>query len=817
METQDSIKNLTTSLQKPCIPDVETEMSRRYLAIMERWIPTGIEYFQEWPSRPNCGHFFGGAYWYGLETAVPLEVLALAISSPEYDEKLVGFSKEELIETAVKAIRYLCFTHDTGPEDCVRPKTGLGRPELCGTKWGERGRGFFPESQCGNTIANITISALILRRWLDGETWGMVANICADYLNRFGSMPPMSGVYADTQMEENGWTSLGLASSLLFLERHERARELEENAKRWMFCTATVPQDMFNHKKFEDGLTVSRLCRRVFTALPDFMAENHGFIHPSYVASSIVYTGLVGNVYRIYGRREPRHLYWHRQELYENLKRLCDSTGSPHPIQGMDWPYLWPNCFLHTSAYLYLGDSDAGYYERVALNLLEKIQLGFNGRMVNPEAASRCHDVQDPLIMRELHIGVVAASYLAHRLFAWEKRVEPTGWEEIYRKFMGVKVYPHSGFIFHKHRRGQTSFSWRNHVMALPLTSEGLLTLGPSNPIRGPPALLGRISVKDYERSQEILSINVREEVDGFAAALVEVLHQGSVRRHVFFVSLPDGRVVSVEKFTALKECTVEMVEQGYLEITNENFPYVEGNCKGFRRLYHPEGVEAFRGFAGTAPDEDILFTIKSPEWLNLDDRVGMVFKGSGRTVYRNRHYFRPPSSPYHALADDLILSVQDEPRRYRAGEDIAKLILVLHPEQRHEETERMRFTEAVSDGEVYGLLVDEYLCVCNFNKDGCQTLKMPRRDVISIFPGVTTVGGREVSYTVSLRAKSGAFYKAAMFIETEGENLRVEHTPCGFVHFTNKGSETLQLGYKREGEARRLRIRAGETVTVAV
>jgi len=113
--------------------------------------------------------------------------------------------------------------------------------------------------------------------------------------------------------------------------------------------------------------------------------------------------------------------------------------------------------------------------------------------------------------------------------------------------------------------------------------------------------------------------------------------------------------------------------------------------------------------------------------------------------------------------------------------------------------------------------LVDEYLCVGNFNKDGCQTLKIPRRDVISIFPGVTTVGGREVSYTVSLRAKSGAFYKAAMFIETEGENLRVEHTPCGFVHFTNKGSETLQLGYKKEGEARRLRIRAGETVTVAV
>jgi len=815
MTSDVSMKDFTTDLREPFIPKVETDMSRRYLMVMQRWIPVCMEYFQEWPDRPNCGHFFSGVYWYGSETAGPLKVLSLTISSPEYDEDVVGFSKKELVDAAVKALRYLCFTHDTGPEDCVRPAEGLGRPELCRTKWGERGKGFFRESQCGRNVANITTAALILRRYLDDETWTMVANICADYLDRFGDMPPRSGVYANTQMEENAWTSLGLAASYLFLSRHENARRWEENAKRWMFCTATVPQDMFNRKKFDGKLTVSQLCGLRFTALPDFMAENHGFVHPSYTASAIYFTGLVGNMYRIYGRKEPKHVYWHRQDFYDNLKRLCDSTGSPHPVQGMDWPYLTPRCFLHTSAYLYLRDPDAGYYERVALDLLEKIQLGNKGRMVDPEVASRCHDQQDPLILRELGIVSVADAYLAHRLFAEEEKVKPTSPKEIAEKFRGVKVYPHSGFVFHKHGRGQTSFSWRNYIMALPLTREGLLTIGPSAPRHGLPSLLGKVSVRGHPESQKLVSINVKEEGDRFVATLVNDVSQESVRQEVLFASLPDGKVVSLETFTALKECTVEKVEQGYLQITNENFPCIEGNCNGFRRLYYPGGSETFKGFPGRTPDEDIFFTLESPGWLNVDDRVGIIFQGSGRTVYHNRHYFRPPSSPYHAIADDLILSVQDKPKKYHAGEIVAKLTLVLYPEQPHRETERMRFTEVLSGGKALGLMVDDYLCVGNFGEVGRYTFKLRREETVPIFPGITTIKRNGVSYTIHLGAGEGKICEPGAFIETKGENLKVEYTDCGGLYLINEGEETVDVHLRKGKEKMQIKVKAKETVKV--
>lgn len=38
----------------------ETPLSRRYLRILEDWIPTGLQYWAQWPDRPRCGHFLGG-------------------------------------------------------------------------------------------------------------------------------------------------------------------------------------------------------------------------------------------------------------------------------------------------------------------------------------------------------------------------------------------------------------------------------------------------------------------------------------------------------------------------------------------------------------------------------------------------------------------------------------------------------------------------------------------------------------------------------------------------------------------------------------
>ena len=186
--------DMITGLDGACIPALETPMSRRYLRIAQKWCPTALSYFEDWDGRPNCGHFFGGVHWYGIETAVPLHALAAVGTSPEYDENTTGLSIDSLREVVIKAIRYLCFTHDTGPEECLRPNTGLGMPRSWGTKWGERGRGFFPESQCGGTVANMTSAALMLQPYVDDETRTMLA----------GNLPGLSRTVRRDGAEERG-------------------------------------------------------------------------------------------------------------------------------------------------------------------------------------------------------------------------------------------------------------------------------------------------------------------------------------------------------------------------------------------------------------------------------------------------------------------------------------------------------------------------------------------------------------------------------------------------------------------------------------
>ena len=308
---------------------------------------------------------------------------------PEYDEKRTGCSKKELREIALKGIRYLCYTHDTGPADCIRPEKSLGNPATWGTKWGERGRGFFPESQCGTNLSDVGLVALLLGDIVDDETWTMIARMHEDYAERFGAMAPKSGVFTNTQMEENGWTSCGLASVECFLNNSPHVKSWAETARRWMFSTATTQQDTKNFAPFSNGQTVRELTGQTFTALPDYMAENHGMVHPSYTGSSVMFLGRLGIIYGAFGAEVPVHGLFNRQEIYDQLKRTTDRTGSMHPVQGMDWPYLSPDpgTLTHATAALFLNDPDAAYFERQALETLEQRAESAGGRVHDQQIA----------------------------------------------------------------------------------------------------------------------------------------------------------------------------------------------------------------------------------------------------------------------------------------------------------------------------------------------------------------------------------------------------------------------------------------------
>ena len=203
-----------TDFSTVSLPTSDNELSSRFLGLVARWVPVALRYYQPWSDRPDCGNFFGGTFAYGLDTSLAITSLALVAASTNYAPIEGQPSADHLRRIVRRGIRYLCFTHDMGPANCVRPSEGSGKP---GNRWGERGLGLFCESQCGRTLAKITFAAAHLHESLEDEERGILAAIAADYLNRFGMMPPKSGVYNDTQTDENAWTALGLVACLLLL------------------------------------------------------------------------------------------------------------------------------------------------------------------------------------------------------------------------------------------------------------------------------------------------------------------------------------------------------------------------------------------------------------------------------------------------------------------------------------------------------------------------------------------------------------------------------------------------------------------------
>ncbi len=796
----------TTDRRHPELPDAENEMSRRYLRMIERWIPTGVAHFSDWPDRPNCGHFFGGCHWYGIETISCAETFAYASTSPEYDGASTDVSRDALREMAIQGVRYLCFTHDTGPEDCVRPQRGLGRAENCGTKWGERGQGFFRESQCGSTVAGLARICLLLREWMDEETWMMVARVHEDYAGRFGGMVPKSGVYTDTQMEENAWTSHGLASCLLFLSGHEDAADWEATLRRWMFSTCATPQDTKDFGRV-GGETARALTGKIFTALPDYLAENHGMVHPSYTASGISPLMSVGCLYRLWGRELPPELFWNKRRIYENLKVLTDGGGYAQAVQGMDWHYL--NIFASTAAHaiaaVFFDDADAAALERLGLENAERRQRGNGGRMYDADLARRARDQQDPMIMREVSISGAAGLYLLHRLFG--PGPSPARRAEMEARLSGVRHFPHAGFVHHRHSHGQTSFAWRNSIMALPLTREGIYTISPCSD-----TWLGTPVVRDRPDSHRLKTIRVAEYDDSFAAALAIDRCQESLRQQVLFASLPDGRALSFEKFIAMEDLVLEELNQGFLRITNEHFSQLAPNCRGARTLYRAEGETRYAGWHGESEAEDVIDRLGHPSWLNVDDRLGIRFAGDGEAIYHNRHFF----SPYRAIADDLTLSRFKGEKSLRAGEAAGRLAALLLPEQTAANTPDAVFEVLFGTEDGVGLLSEGFLAAANFGREHRMcTFRAARPEQVPVFPGaVLETHGDHMHYRVPIGGESACLLRAVQMLNITGD-ARVDAIPDGALYISSSERAEVTI-VQRDMPARTHTVGRGQSKRIA-
>jgi hypothetical protein len=320
-----------------------------------------------------------------------------------------------------------------------------------------------------------------------------------------------------------------------------------------------------------------------------------------------------------------------------------------------------------------------------------------------------------------------------------------------------VRHYPHAGFIHHRHTQGQTSLSWRNVIMALPLTQEGIYTIAPARD-----TWLAQPVVADEPDCQDLQRLHVIEREDAFAVAMSIDRCQGSLQQQVLFASLPDGRALSYERLLATRDCRLESLEQGFIRITNETFPLLDNGCRGERVLYGESGDTTYRGWIGDDPSDDIVDELRGPSWLNIDDRLGIRCAGSGTGQYRNRHHYEA----YQVIADDLVIS-SEKPRALYQGDTAGVLAALVCPGQRHGATATAVF-QLIEAEDSIALLTDDALTATNFGEETVDVLfplSMSQSaesgsaesgssifESVPVFAGMTTVVASDLSLHVELR-----------------------------------------------------------------
>jgi hypothetical protein len=527
------------------------------------------------------------------------------------------------------------------------------------------------------------------------------------------------------------------------------------------------------------------------------MAENHGIVHPSYTGSPVGMMSHLAVLYRLYGRELPPHARFNRNRVYEQIKHMTDAAGYVHPPQGMDWPYHWtdPGTLLHSGVAVLFNDPEAAALARRALRTLETRQAGSGGRMLERHLAERVHDIQDPMLVRESTFVVRAAyGHLFHRLYG--DGPAPTPEPALEERLSGVRVFPHAGFLFHRHPRGHTSVSWRNSIMMLPVTSDGILTIAPATD-----SVLARVQVDGKPDSHELQFVHVDGREHAAACAFVVHRAQGSLRQEVLCATLPDGGSLCLEQIWAREPVTVESIEQGLLRITNERFPAFGDNNTGSRSFTTPAGREHFEGYVSAEADSDLLHTCSHPGWVNVDDRLGVVFTGTGTTVYHNRHYF----DPWWATADDLVLSRSAAPARYDAGACVAFLCALFMPDQVAAETAHAADAAPVvlrdKPGRL-GVLLDEWLAAVNLtDAEGSLCFPVSRRNngTGRIFPGTATVTKDQWVYELFLppqssvllrRVGTAAGMERGAILAADGGDMAVRNDGAAPVAVRRDGAE---------------------------
>ena len=613
-------------------PDRSGEFGRRVLRLLavqvdrnlddlgERGAGVRIERFA--PPEPRYLHSFLGT------NAFALAVLALA--GPE--EAWPGVSADDLLATSVDCIEALVATH---------PLAG-GEEE-----WSAFSAGRF--------MYHLATTAILMGERLPAHTRELAGRILAAQADRFLGRPAPAQLRDDTQAESNAWHGGGIAAAACALPQHPRRDEWEQKALEYMISAYATQADVASGRVV-DG----RPLREWLTgpnALDDHTVENHGFVHPDYMAA-------VGEMvraaipYSLVGRPIPEAVSFNAAQVLDRLAQLTLPDASHLYVMGTDY-----------TARRIDGSFQAGL---IALMQPTPLRTALLTRWL---ARMERMAEQWPMLPMTGWLGMphdlgctwgLSQNYLAARIFGVGEEALPD--EQIEYALAGTHVSAHGQFVLQRTRAAITSFSWhsdeqRAHVLGLsmPLGRDALCY-----PMQG--SWCGEVELAEPPDEPAPPGPCVLRWREG--ANVVAELQRcgGALSQLCAFIALPEGGGVFLSELVAREDVALARVTAGTVWL--------------FDDLRWPE-QDAPRSLAGAEGALGADGTPIATNWVSADDRMGWAVLGAEHCVVQaipgEPAIFRKRVPMYDTLRIDFLPPGADG-LSLRPGERCCRFALVALP-----------------------------------------------------------------------------------------------------------------------------------------
>lgn len=585
---------------------------------------------------PYCGHFLGGS------------ICAFAVLARfGGDEGEGDLSTEKLEQTAVSIIHAWTEAYEAGQREAV---------------WGDFASGRF--------LYLLGLGAWLLWHRLDEGLRASVARILEVETDRFLAGPAPAQLYDDTQAESNAWHGAGIAAVSCMLKYHPHRALWDEKAKEYLISAYATVEDVAS-----DRVVDGKPLREWLTgpnAFPDHTVENHGFVHPDYMAAvSEMIRGAVA--YTLAGEPIPEAVTFSAAEVFDRTMAMSLPDGTHLYVQGTDYTprrvdSLFQVCNL------------------VTLQPNPQRKACFLRSLATMEEMAR----KRPDAPMSAWIGVpydlgttwgLTQNYLMSRFYGdGGEALLDASYES---SLAGVHLSEDGCFVMHRTPETISTFSWHARTkepkamgLTMPLDRDVLCYPMPWSSIGNV-----REALPDEVIDAADLAV-VRHDVqvaqDGFSVTIELTWCSGKVRQDCAFVSLPDGRTVYLERRAAVEDVTIACGTCGDITVCDDT------------QWVFQDGPRAYFGAPGRLDPEQ-----EGPHcgnWLNIDNRMGCIAMGADQFLLARCKgrpcIWRGDGTMYDICRIGFLPDVfEREELSFGSGEQISNFAMVSCPNQTSQET----------------------------------------------------------------------------------------------------------------------------------